>query len=50
MVSISLDGKPGWAPHSEPVEMEPLFCITAYVVVVGQVPSMKQELNITVAQ
>jgi len=37
----------GWGPPSEPVKRGPLLHVPAYAVVMGQVPSMKQELNPT---
>jgi len=42
--------KLGQGLPSEPVERGPLLRITAYAVIVGQVPSTKQEPNLTVAQ
>ena len=40
-------GRAGWGPPSEPVKRGPLLHVPASAVVMGQVPSMKQELNPT---
>ena len=37
----------GWGPPSEPVERGPLLLVTAKAVIEGQVPSTKQEPNLT---
>jgi len=38
----------GWGPPSEPVKRRPLLHVPASAVVMGQVPSMKQEPNLAV--